>query len=200
MADVKKPPSVLDAASQRVRRGSFIMGLGFVALLLGSILAGYIHQRIGYRLEGTSFVLRWVVSRLLQRMWILGVLPLAAYGVARIVPLKPWTTGIGAALTGEVLLGVLNVLATGGEMTVADGVTTVVTLAGGVALTAWSVKRGIAAAAAVTETRVRAAEAKKSEYDAFAKEAQRLAERNAGEPAKPESAPPDPGKPPTPSS
>jgi len=197
MADVKKTPSVLDAASQRVLRGAFTMGLGFIALLVGSIFAGYLHQRIGYRLEGTSYLFRWVVSRLLQRSWVLGVLPLAAYGVARIVPVRPWTTGIGAALTGEVLLGMLNILSTGGEMTGVDAVTTVVTLAGGVVLTAFAVKRGVAAAAAVAEQKLRAAEAKKSEYDVFAREAQRLADRNAGEAPKAEAPSPESNKPPT---
>lgn len=155
------------------------MGLGFIAVFLGSALTVPLLMRLAPRLSTMDS--RWLVLLVdysVRRLWILGVLPVLCYGLARIIPIRPLSTAIGAALTGELIILALDVLS-GSLGTIADDpghfAARIVTAVLGVALTAYAIKSSRAAAEAAEASAKKAALEKKGEYDDFSKEAERLA-------------------------
>ncbi|MFL5319483.1 MAG: hypothetical protein ACJ790_07480 [Myxococcaceae bacterium] len=176
-----RPTSSLDVLRNRVRRVQFTVGLGFLAIVIGTLVTSALKVRLLMRFSIDTQPGIFLFTSVLPMLWVLAALPVLAYGAARIIPLKPVPTALGAAATGEVFLLAI-ILVTGGlEALTGDPFATAthfVLLAVGVLLTAWAVKSSRLAVDELQAQASRAAEAKKGEYDEFAKEAERLAAKN----------------------
>ncbi|ATB49354.1 hypothetical protein [Corallococcus macrosporus] len=173
--------SVLEPLRVRVRRFQFIMGLGFIALIAGSILSVALTFRLSVRIQAvpvaTLRVLLWV---LLENLWVLGVLPVLCYGAARVMELRAWTTAGGAALTGALFVNAMAFIQNGVHGLWAGDIGSLFSLvafAGGVVLSARAVRMGREAAAQQSVKAQSKAQERKSEYDEFLRAAEQGAAR-----------------------
>lgn len=177
-----------------VRRIQLTVGLGFIAMIVGSIVAAPLHIRMGPRLAAMgSEVMSFVVFAAVARLWILAALPLLCYAVARVIDVRPVPTAVGAALTGEFIGLAIDALS-GGIGALLDQplflAMRLVTAVIGVALSVFAIKSARAHLKAAQETAQKAAVDRKGEYDEFLKEAQRLADLK-DKPVAPDAAPAD---------
>lgn len=143
--------AVLEPLRVRVRRLQFIVGLGFLALVVGSVLSSALTLRLISRVDALSLtVLRFAIALGLQNLWVLVVLPLLCYGAARVIELRPWSTALGAGVTGQLFLVALEFVQAGVDGWVERGwLFTALqwgVFAGGVVLSQRAVVRGRAAA------------------------------------------------------
>ncbi|RKG83541.1 hypothetical protein D7W82_24960 [Corallococcus sp. CA049B] len=191
-------PGVLEPLRVRVRRFQFIVGLGFLSLVVGAMLSVSLVLRLHARVSALpSDFLRIPVAVVLENLWVLAVLPTLCYGAARIVALRPWPTAVGAALSGGVFVIALNFVRDGFE-----GLTTgwsfasalrVVAFVAGILLSARAIRAGRAAAEKGSAEAEAKAAARKSEYDEFLKAAEaggaKLEQREGGAAAEAPAAP-----------
>ncbi|WP_367616421.1 hypothetical protein [Corallococcus exercitus] len=182
-------PGVLEPLRVRVRRFQFIVGLGFLSLVLGAMLSVSLVLRLHSRVNALpSDFLRIPVAVVLEDLWVLAVLPALCYGAARIVALRTWSTAVGAAVSGGVFVVALNFVRDGLE-----GLTTgwsfasglrILAFVGGTLLSARAIRAGRAAAEKGSAAAQEKAAARKSEYDEFLKAAEaggaRLEQREGG--------------------
>jgi len=158
------------------------MGLGFIALVIGSVFTGSFTLRVYERAQDLPYILYVLLAVVLANLWLLGVLPLLAYGAARVLELRPMSTAVGAAFTGQFFVMAVQT-ASGGTEALWNGwlplAMQVAVFFGGVLLTYRSVLQGRAAAAKGAAQVQAKAEARKSEYDEFLREAERSAEKTA---------------------
>jgi hypothetical protein len=176
--------AVLEPLRVRIRRAQFIVGLGFLALVMGSVLAGDLGVRLSVRLESLPLQsLVYVIGLAVRNLWVLGVLPLLCYGAARVLELRPWSTALGAAMTGQAFLLAIEFVRNGVEGWVERGwLATALewgVLGVGVVLSQRAVVRGRAAAEKQTERAQQQAAARKDEYAEFLREAERAGEKIA---------------------
>ena len=177
-----KPPKILDPLRVRIRRFQFTMGLGFIALVVGSVFTGSFTHRVIERAQDLPYFFYVLLAVVLANLWVLGVLPLLCYGAARVLELRPMSTALGAAFTGQFFVMAVQTASSGVE-----GLWTgwlpfsmqVAAFFGGVLLSYRSVLQGRAAAAKGAEQVKAQAESRKSEYDEFLREAERAAEKTA---------------------
>ncbi len=176
-------PKALDSLRVRVRRLQFIVGLGFFSLVIGSVLTVNLTVRLSARVQALeSDSLRLLIAVLLEHLWILGVLPLLCYGAARILELKPSSTALGAALSGELFVIALYFVRDGIDGLWAGWFYTalrLIALAAGVLLSYRAVTRGRAAAEQSAAQAQAQAQARKAEYVEFLREAEHGAEKIA---------------------
>ncbi|RKH13456.1 hypothetical protein D7V97_05595 [Corallococcus sp. CA053C] len=169
-------PGVLEPLRVRVRRFQFIVGLGFLSLVLGAMLSVSLVIRLQERVSALPFdLVRLGVAVVLENLWILAVLPVLCYGASRIVALRPWNTALGAAATGGLFVLALNFVRDGTEGLLEWNLGTVLRLvafAGGILLSARAIRAGRAAAERGSTAAQVKAEARKSEYDEFLKAAE----------------------------
>jgi hypothetical protein len=166
-------PSLLDPLTDRIRRLMLIVGLGFLSVVLGSVLSVAILSKVHPRLQpGGTFA--FILSVGLWRIWVLVALPGLTYLLARVFSLRVWTTSIGAALVGEAFLVGVDVVS-GGWAAVHKGwlITgaRVASLVGGILLCRWAILRAQRRAQGTQANAQQAADARKAEYDAFAGQA-----------------------------
>ncbi|MCP3057575.1 hypothetical protein LXT21_02160 [Myxococcus sp. K38C18041901] len=179
--------SALEPLRVRIRRFQFIVGLGFIALVLGSTLSVSLTLRLSQRVQSLSFApLKILVAVLLENLWLLAVLPTLCYGAGRVMELRPWKTAAGAAVSGATFVLALGFVQSGADSLWLGGlgsVLNVVAFAGGVVLSARALKLGRDAAAKQTEKTQAKSESRKSEYDEFLRAAEqggaRLEQREA---------------------
>jgi hypothetical protein len=174
--------ALLEPLRIRIRRAQFIVGLGFLALVLGSVLAGGLGMRLSARVEALPFAaLVQLIGLAVRNFWVLVVLPLLCYGAARVLELRPWSTALGAALTGQSFLLAIEFVRNGLEGWVERGwLATALewgALGVGVVLSQRAVVRGRAAAGKQAEQAQQQAAARKDEYDEFLREAERAGEK-----------------------
>jgi hypothetical protein len=186
MSEARLKP--IAAAEVAVRHLLLMIGFGFIAYVGGSIFAASLMIRIASRMEsGPGFFTLAVIDGL----WVLLALPLLAHLAARFMPLKPWrTAGVGAG-TGALFQLALQYVSMGGDGIIGDVprlIARLVSLAAGIAITAWAVKAGRTAAEAADAKAKIEAEKKKTQYDEFVKAAESMAERREQVPI---AAPPD---------
>lgn len=179
-------PSVLTPVRERIRRFQFVVGLGFMALIIGlCLITPALNHRLGPRLEDlpeSLFPLVAIVSVCVMHLWALAVLPLLCYGAARIIDLKPLSTAVGGVLTGSAFIAVLQLVSQGFE-----GLTEALwavalhisALAAAVLITYRAILKGRAAAAQGAAQAQAQAQARKVEYQEFLREAERGAEKTA---------------------
>jgi len=162
------------------------MGMGFTAFVVGAVLSVALFFRLGPRIQALgSPVVAFVLQLFIEHLWVVAVLPLFCYGAARIIELRPWSTAIGAMLVGEGFLLALRIVSTGLEGFTDPGVHEggqLSMLVLGVLASRWAVGKGRAAAVRAQEASAGAANAKKSQYDEFAAEAERLASMHEANP------------------
>ncbi len=177
-----KPQKILDPLRVRIRRFQFIMGLGFIALVVGSVFTGSFIPRLYDRAQDLPSGLYVPLVVALSNLWVLAVLPVMSYGAARVLELRPMSTAVGAAFTGQFFVLAVQT-ASGGLESLWSGwmplVLQVAAFFGGVLLTYRSVVQGRAAAAQATAKAQTQAEARKAEYAEFLREAERGAEKSA---------------------
>lgn len=186
--------SVLEPLRVRIRRLQFIVGLGFISLVGGSVLSVALTLRLSVRVQALPHgLMRVVMAVLLENLWVLGVLPLLCYGAARVMELKPWSTAAGASASGAAFVLALNFVQSGAGGLWLGGLGSVLNLAAfaaGVVLSARAVKRGRAAAAQQSGKAQQKAQERKSEYDEFLRAAEaggaRLEQREAAQVQPPE--------------
>lgn len=175
------PKSGLAPLRDRLRRIQFVIGLGFAALVLGAMIQAAIVVRVMERLEDSHVAVMLLVHALVSRLWVYAVLPLICYGAARIIPLRPLSTALGAAVVGELFYVALDfvtgALSFNREFLIQAAIR-IVTLAAGVAISVHAIRRGRAEAEAGQQKVRAAAEAKKEQYAEFAREAERVAALN----------------------
>lgn len=190
--------SALEPLRVRIRRFQFIVGLGFISLVAGSVLSVSLTLRLSTRVQALPMVMRLLAAVVLENLWVLAVLPALCYVAARVMELRPWTTAAGAAVSGATFVLALNYVQSGTDGLWLGGlgsVLNVVAFALGVGLSGRAVTRG-RAAAAQQSTRVQAkAQERKSEYDEFLRAAEaggaRLEQREAAaQPQAPDAAAP----------
>lgn len=194
----ERRPSAFSRAESGARQIVLQLGLGTLSFVLGSLLVGGLVSRLADRVppienEGPAWVVGWV----LQRLWLVAVLPLFSYLIGRFSGLSLKSFTLTAGLAGETF-GILLVSAIDGfEVLTAspsEVVARVVTLFAGL----WVVHRvGLAGReeAAVDQAEaLAAAELRKVEY------AEYLAKAEAGspKPEPPAAPPPTDAGPPTP--
>lgn len=169
---VSPKPGVLEPLRVRIRRFQFIVGLGFLSLVLGAMLSVSLVLRLHERVTAIPFdLVRIVVAVVLEDLWVLAVLPVLCYGGARIVALRPWSTAVGAAASGGVFVLALNFVRGGVEgMTQGWGLASVlriVAFIGGTLLSVRAIRAGRSAAERGSSAAQEKAAARKSEYDEF---------------------------------
>ncbi len=178
-----KSPTVLDPLRVRIRRFQFIVGLGFLSLVVGSVFSVSLTMRLSERVQALSVEwLQVLIAVCLENLWVLGALPLLCYGAARILELKPLPTALGAAVSGQFFVLALGFV-WGGFSGIWGGTLAsllrAVAFSTGVFLSYRAVLSGRAAASRGVAKAQAQAEARKSEYDEFLREAERTAERTA---------------------
>ncbi|OJH41132.1 hypothetical protein [Cystobacter ferrugineus] len=202
----------LEPLRVRIRRFQFTVGLGFLALILGSIVSVALSQRLIGRVQALPFgYVRFAIGLGVQNLWVLAVLPLLSYGAARIIELRPLSTAIGAALTGELFLVALQFVQDGIDGWVERGWVVLSLEAAVFALGIWlthrAIQRGRRDAALQAEQARQRAASRKDEYAEFLREAERAGEKSAqrdaqktevpgGTPETPSPAPQQPAAPP----
>jgi hypothetical protein len=169
----------------RVRRFQFIVGLGFLALVLGSVLSVALTLRLGVRVQALPFwFLRFLIAMVLENLWVLVLLPVLCHGAARIVELRPLSTALGATLTGQLFVLALDFVRGGVGLWLEDGGLALgmklVAVAAGVGLSHQAIARGRAAADLRQQRARQQAASRQGEYEAFLREAERDGERLAG--------------------
>ncbi|QRO00659.1 hypothetical protein JRI60_17300 [Archangium violaceum] len=176
--------AVLEPLRVRLRRLQFTVGLGFLALMLGSMLSAALTLRLMDRVQALPFdFLRYAIALPLENLWVLAVLPLLCYGSARIIELRPWPTALGAAFTGQCFILALDYVRDGVDGWLERG--WLLTLlewavfAGGAVLSGQAVIRGRAQASAQVAQAQQQASAKTDEYAEFLREAERAGEKIA---------------------
>jgi len=168
----------------RLRRLQFTTGLGFLALILGSIVSVGLSQRLAGRVQALpSDWLRFAIGLGVQKLWVLAVLPALCYGAARVIELRPLPTALGAALSGQVFILALEFVQDGIDGWVERGGVLLglewAVFALGVWLSQYAVTRG-RAAAGTREVQVRErASVRADEYAEFLREAERAGEKSA---------------------
>jgi hypothetical protein len=184
----------------QVRRLQFMVGLGLLALVLGSTLTVALTLRLGIRVQALPFSgLRLLVGVALESLWVLAVLPLLCYGAARVLELRPLPTALGTVLAGQSFLLVLE-FARNGLAGLLSGswlvkALTLGALAGGVVLSRRAVERGREAARGQEDAARAQAAARQDEYSEFLREAERDGERMAQREAERAAAPGEPKAP-----
>ncbi|HZI15524.1 MAG TPA: hypothetical protein VE153_34450 [Myxococcus sp.] len=172
---------ILEPLRVRVRRFQFILGMGFVALVMGQMLTVALALRLSVRVQSLPLEsLRLLLGVVLENLWVLGVLPLLCYGAARAIELRPWTTGAGAAASGSVFTLALDFVRSGTDGLWQGGLLSMLNVAAfavGVVLSARAVTWGRAAASQQSEKAQEKAQERKSEYDEFLRAAEQGAAR-----------------------
>lgn len=166
----------LDTVRARVRRLQLVVGLGFGSAVLGAILVSPVTSRLDQ--PTGSLLLSLLGYAALTRLWVWLVLPVLSYGFARILPLDPMGTAVGAGLTGELFWLMLDLVSGGLEGMLANWPLLVVnafTLALGIFLTRFAVRRGRLGAERAQQRASTVAAQQKEQYAEFAREAERLA-------------------------
>lgn len=176
-----KKPGILEPLRVRVRRFQFIVGMGFVALIMGQMLTVALALRLSVRVQSLPLeTLRLMLGVVLENLWVLGVLPLLCYGAARVIELRPWTTGVGAAASGSVFTLALDFVRSGTDGLWQGGLLSALNVSAfavGVLLSARAVTWGRAAASQQSQKAQTKAEERKSEYDEFLRAAEQGAAR-----------------------
>src|SRR5438874_7176528 len=89
----------------RARHLLLMSGLGFLAVVSGNLIANAFSQRAHERLLATgSPAVLFIAGAVLSGFWVLVVLPGLVYICCRFLELKPASTSIVAALTGELFM------------------------------------------------------------------------------------------------
>jgi hypothetical protein len=205
---VSSSKAFLEPLRVRIRRFQFTVGLGFLALILGSIVSVALSQRLIGRVQALPLgYVRFAIGLGVQNLWVLAVLPLLGYGAARIIELRPLSTAIGAALTGEFFLIALQFVQDGIDGWVERGWVILsmemAVFALGVWLTHRAIQRGRRDAALQAEEARQRAASRKEEYAEFLREAERAGEKSSQRDAQktevpggaPETPPPAPEQP-----
>jgi hypothetical protein len=163
-----------------------LVGLGFLAMVLGTIGSGIMVSLVWQGLQGSGRSWPLIAVHLVSmRMWVWLVLPALAYGAARVLPLRPWRAAAVTVTTGELFSLAFRVAGTGVEGLYRHWLELllwVATSAAGLWLTARAVEKA-RAAFALSQTRATAqAQARAAEYAHFRQEAERLAEAHESKP------------------
>jgi hypothetical protein len=183
--------SVLDPLRVSVRRIQFTVGLGFLALVIGTALTLSLSLRLTGRIGALpSWAIDFFIAPVLRHLWALAVLPVLCYGAARVIELKPWATALGAAATGLCFTLAIEFTSNGLDGWVAAGGLSLLLELGVVAVGAVLSQRAVVrarAAAGKQETKAQQqASARKDEYAEFLREAElageKIAQREAVKP------------------
>ena len=190
-----KRRSVLEPVRAGVRRFQLIMGLGLLSVIVSSVIVVPLSLRL--RELGSAELpvwLAWTLATLVSQLWAWAILPGLLYAVARIIDLRPWSAAVGSVATAMGFVLLLKIFTSGldglGDEHPARLVTLALTAAAGVLLGRLAVLSGRRAAKQKEEEAARAAEARKGEYEQFAKEAERLAAQHGGQATSATSEPP----------
>ncbi len=161
-----------------------MVGLGLLALVLGSMLSVPLALRLGVRVQALPFnVLRVLVGVALEHLWVLALLPVLCYGAARVLELRPLPTALGSALAGQSFLLIIE-FTRGGLAGLLAGSWGVKALSlgafvGGVVLSRRAIERGRAAARGQEEAARAQAAARQDEYAEFLQVAEQGGEKLA---------------------
>lgn len=168
--------------NQGAARLMFILGLGMVAVILGSVLSVGLAMRLGPRLQGLPLPVLQALDLLIRHLWCLLILPLIVHAAARVADLRVWSTVAGSLLSGSVFLLLLGYLQRGGGGVwrgAWDFISWVLVMGMSALLIRRAVRTGARHREAQAQKAKAQAAAKVSEYDAFRAEAEAQADRHA---------------------
>ena len=176
------PRPWVESFRTRLRQAQLAAGLGFAALVLGSLVALWLERALAPALAAwSSQGAARVLALALSRLWVLLALPLLTYVIATVVALRPLFTAVGAALCGELFLLGLHT-ASGGSLSGSAALAHLLSLGLGIFLTQQGARVALRRAEAREASSVSEAAAQKAAYDTFAAaEAARLAKRERGD-------------------
>jgi hypothetical protein len=181
---VSTSKAILDPLRVRLLRVLFTGGLGFIALVLGSVLSATLYMRFAVRIDALPFALLRLIAHVVRgNLWLLVVLPLLCYGASRIIELRAWSTALGAALTARFFLLTVEFVSAGVDGWVERGWVVALVewsvFAAGVVLCHRAVLRGRTDAGSQAQKAQVQASEKKDEYAEFLREAERAGEKIA---------------------
>jgi hypothetical protein len=176
--------TVLEPLRLRIRRIQFTVGLGFLALVVGTVLTSAVSLRLAGRVGALpSWAIELLLAPVLRHLWALAALPVLCYGAARIIELSPWSTAIGAAATGLCFTLAIEFTSNGVDGWMASGGLTLLAelavVAGGVVITKRSVVRGRADAGKQQAQAQEKASSRQDEYAEFLRDAELAGEKIA---------------------
>lgn len=152
------------------------VGLGVVAAVVGSLLAGSILAKV----SGPSTWASSVASQVLVECWAWAVLPLILMGVGRVINVPPLGTAVVAMLSGQAFRLAILYASFGIEglhRDIAESVIRVAALGVGLVLGWRALVAGKAATAARQARADAVAASRAAEYEAFRQESERVASR-----------------------
>lgn len=164
-------PSDPDAERRELRRARLrgfqvLLALGVLSAVAGAVLSSMAFPLLP-ALKALPPVLGQVVGIALWRLWVLAVVPLAAWGAGRLLPLKPGGIAFAIAAWGETLFVLIDVGTTGGQGIYRSGgwfAGRAITFALGVALGWRLARRGRASAERIKARHAAEAEATRARY------------------------------------
>ena len=151
------------------------IGLGFLSFFIGALILPELPSPAFVSEGGTVAI---VFDTVVRQLWVWAVMPALLYVVARVLELRLWGVPVGSAVAGTFFLLALEWLIQGAALLVAypeRTVTIVLTAAAGAVLGRMAVRSARSAADERQKEADAAASARRSEYDEFAREAERLA-------------------------
>ncbi len=163
----------------RAARAFIAIGVGFLSFFLGALIVPEVPLPAFVAKGGAGGI---IFDTVVRQLWVWAVMPALVWGVARLLELRPWGIPVGAAAAGTFFHLSLELLAVGTELLVSYPFRTAtlgITTAGGVLLARQAVLSARRAADRRQQAADAFAEARRSEYDAFAAEAARLASLQA---------------------
>ncbi len=173
-----------------------MMGMGFLAAVAGSVIAGGLAMRMRDRLLESGAVASTLVEAVLAGFWVMVVLPGLVWVCCRYLELRPLATALTGAITGQIFLFGIPLASQGFDAVVEDSRRLAIqlgTLVVGIALSAWAGREGRASADRAQQKALEQAKARKSEYDEFLKQSAAFADKRDAQPiaaAGPTDAPP----------
>ncbi|PZR16121.1 MAG: hypothetical protein DI536_07470 [Archangium gephyra] len=174
MTTEAKKPSVFSRAEGGARQVVLQIGLGVAGFVIGGLfsagVSARIAERFGYIENATiAFVLGW----LLQRAWLLVIVPLFGWTIGRLTALPALRFAVVACVSGEVFSVLLYTAVNGFDALLDDPpqvLTRLVTLFIGMAITVSAVSDGRRAQREAQAEAAVIAEKNKAEYAEFLKQ------------------------------
>jgi hypothetical protein len=174
----------LENARVRIRRFQLVVGVGFFSCAAGALVSLAIGNRLRDVMPQIQPVaLAQLLAMAIRQLWEFAVLPVACWALARVMPISPWRTALGAVATGEVFLSALDFFT--GNLSLWFrapylGGLRLAFIALGVVVTSRAIAFARSSAERAERAAREAAERKKTQYDEFVKEAERVAALHEG--------------------
>src|SRR5436305_752243 len=107
---MKKASDYVEPLRAGARRFQLAIGVGFVSLVLGAYISSAVLSVLAPRLSHSTFFVDLLLA-LVAKLWVVGVLPVLMFLLARIVAFEPWAAAVVSAFTGQAFVLGLDMVA-----------------------------------------------------------------------------------------